>query len=44
MTQQNTRGGIDPVEKLADKLTEPADLSRSAYFRYRFTLGWEAAQ
>ena len=31
-------GGIDPVPNLADRLTEPADLSRSAFFRYQFTL------
>ena len=31
-------GGIDPVPNLADRLTEPSDLARSAFFRYRFTL------
>jgi hypothetical protein len=32
-------GGIDPVPNLADRLTEPGDLARSAFFEYRFTLG-----
>jgi hypothetical protein len=31
-------GGVDPVPHLADRITEPADLSRSAFYRYRFTL------
>ena len=31
-------GGIDPVKHLADRLTEPADLARSPFYRYRFTL------
>jgi hypothetical protein len=31
-------GGIDPVPNLADRLTEPADLGRSPFFEYRFTL------
>jgi hypothetical protein len=31
-------GGIDPVPHLADRLTEPADLARSPFYRYRFTL------
>jgi hypothetical protein len=31
-------GGIDPVPNLADRLTEPADLSRSTFYAYRFTL------
>lgn len=31
-------GGVDPVEHLADRLTEPADLARSPFYRYRFTL------
>ena len=31
-------GGVDPVPQLADRLTEPADLARSYFFRYRFTL------
>jgi hypothetical protein len=32
-------GGVDPVPNLADRLTEPGDLARSAFFEYRFTLG-----
>jgi hypothetical protein len=31
-------GGVDPVPNLPDRLTEPGDLARSAFFRYRFTL------
>jgi hypothetical protein len=31
-------GGVDPVEHLPDRLTEPADLARSPFYRYRFTL------
>jgi len=31
-------GGVDPVVHLADQLTEPADLARSPFYRYRFTL------
>ena len=31
-------GGVDPVPQLADRVTEPADLARSAFYRYRFTL------
>ena len=31
-------GGVDPVNHLADRLTEPADLARSPFYRYRFTL------
>jgi len=31
-------GGVDPVPHLADSLTEPADLARSPFYRYRFTL------
>ncbi len=31
-------GGVDPVPLLADRLTEPADLARSPFYRYRFTL------
>jgi hypothetical protein len=31
-------GGVDPVEHLPDYLTEPADLARSPFYRYRFTL------
>jgi hypothetical protein len=32
-------GGVDPVPHLSDRLTEPADLARSGFFEYRFTLG-----
>ena len=31
-------GGFDPVEHLPDRFTEPADLARSPFYRYRFTL------
>ena len=31
-------GGVDPVEHLPDRLTEPADLARSPFYQYRFTL------
>ncbi|HBO45330.1 MAG TPA: hypothetical protein DD670_15655 [Planctomycetaceae bacterium] len=31
-------GGVDPVPRLADRRTEPADLARSPFYRYRFTL------
>lgn len=31
-------GGVDPVPHLADRLTEPGDLARSPFFKYRFTL------
>ena len=31
-------GGVDPVPHLADRVTEPADLARSSFYRYRFTL------
>ncbi len=31
-------GGVDPVPHLADRFTEPADLARSSFYRYRFTL------
>jgi hypothetical protein len=31
-------GGVDPVPQLADRLTEPADLARSPFYRYKFTL------
>jgi hypothetical protein len=31
-------GGVDPVPHLADRLTEPADLARSPFYEYRFTL------
>jgi hypothetical protein len=32
-------GGVDPTPHLADRLTEPGDLARSPFYRYRFTLG-----
>jgi len=31
-------GGVDPVEGLSDRITEPADLARSKFYRYRFSL------
>jgi len=31
-------GGVDPVPRLADRLTEPGDLARSPFYAYRFTL------
>jgi hypothetical protein len=31
-------GNVDPTPHLADRLTEPADLARSPFYRYRFTL------
>jgi len=31
-------GGLDPVPNLADHLTEPGDLARSAIYQYRCTL------
>jgi hypothetical protein len=31
-------GGIDPVPYLANRMTEPADLSRSLFYKYLFTL------
>lgn len=31
-------GGVDPVPNLADRMTEPGDLARSPFFKYRFTL------
>lgn len=31
-------GGVDSVPGLADRLTEPGDLARSLFFKYRFTL------
>lgn len=34
-------GGVDPVPHLADRLTEPSDLARSPFYRYRFTLSEE---
>lgn len=34
-------GTVDPVPQLADRWTEPSDLARSPFYRYRFTLGTE---
>ena len=31
-------GGVDPVPHLADRLTEPADLARSPFYQFLFTL------
>lgn len=31
-------GGVNPVEFLSDRFTEPADLARSPFYRYLFTL------
>lgn len=31
-------GGVDPVPELADRLTEPGDLARTTFFKYRCTL------
>lgn len=31
-------GGVDPVPHLADRVTEPADLARSPFYQYQFTL------
>ena len=31
-------GGVDPTPHLADRLTEPADLARSPFYEYQFTL------
>lgn len=33
-----TGGGVDPVPHLADRLTLPADLARSPFYQYLFTL------
>ena len=37
-------GGVDPVPFLSDRLTEPADLARSPFYRYRFTLTPDSGQ
>jgi len=34
-------GGVDPVPNMADRVTEPGDLARSTFFRFRFTLSME---
>jgi hypothetical protein len=31
-------GGVDPVSHLADRMTLPADLARSPFYKYQFTL------
>lgn len=31
-------GGVDPVPHLADRFSEPADLARSPFYEYQFTL------
>ncbi len=31
-------GGVDPVPNLADRVTEPCDLARSPFYRYKCTL------
>ena len=31
-------GGVDPVAHLADRMTLPADLARSPFYAYLFTL------
>jgi len=38
MNDDRIGGGVDPVKHLADRLTEPADLARSPFYKYRFTL------
>jgi hypothetical protein len=37
-TADRVGGGVDPVPHLADRLTEPADLARSPFYQYAFTL------
>lgn len=38
ITRADRVGGVDPVPNLADRVTEPGDLARSQFFRYRATL------
>ena len=38
VTADRLGGSVDPVPHLADRFTEPADLARSAFYEYRFTL------
>lgn len=38
VTATRLGGGVDPVPQLADEATEPADLARSPFYRYRVTL------
>ena len=35
---ERSGGNVDPVRHLADRITEPADLARSPFYKYRFTL------
>jgi len=37
-TSDRIGGGVDPVSHLADRMTLPADLARSPFYRYRYTL------
>jgi hypothetical protein len=37
-TSDRIGGGVDPVPHLADRITLPADLARSPFYRYLFTL------
>jgi hypothetical protein len=37
-TSDRLGGGVDPVAHLADRMTLPADLARSAFYQYQFTL------
>ncbi len=34
-------GGVDPTPYLADRLTEPADLARSPFYKYQYTFAGE---
>jgi len=31
-------GGVDPVQNLSDRVTEPGDLARSLFYKYKMTL------
>ncbi|MGD9723280.1 MAG: hypothetical protein AB7O59_18395 [Pirellulales bacterium] len=37
-TSDRIGGGVDPVSHLADRMTLPADLARSPFYEYQFTL------
>jgi hypothetical protein len=37
-TSDRVGGGVDPVSHLADRMTLPADLARSPFYQYQFTL------
>ena len=37
-------GNVDPVENLSDLATEPGDLARSPFYKYRFTLTPDSGQ